>query len=53
MNESVYSGLCAQLKGSIKECFRGSTVGSEVWELVYGGKCHSRGHDGLNHSVCR
>lgn len=26
MNESVCSGLCAQLKGSIKECFRGSAV---------------------------
>lgn len=26
MNESVCSGLRAQLKGSIKECFRGSTV---------------------------
>lgn len=26
MNESVCSGLCALLKGSIKECFRGSTV---------------------------
>lgn len=26
MNESVCSGLCVQLKGSIKECFRGSSV---------------------------
>lgn len=26
MNESVCSGLCSQLKGSIKECFRGSTA---------------------------
>lgn len=26
MNESVCSGLCALLKGSIKECFRGFTV---------------------------
>ncbi len=26
MNESVCSGLRVQLKGSIKECFRGSSV---------------------------
>lgn len=26
MNESDCSGLCVQLKGSIKECFRGSSV---------------------------
>lgn len=60
MNESVCSGLRALLKGSIKECFRGSTVlgrkfGSWCTEesaRTKEKKC-SEGHGGPDQSVCR
>lgn len=62
MNESVCSGLCAQLKGSIKECFRDSTV----LDRMFGSWCTEESarakenkkitpewHDGKIQSVCR
>lgn len=59
MNESVCSGLRAQLKGSIKECFRGSTVlGRKFGSWCMGEsarakeKC-SEGHGGPDQSVRR